>query len=305
MSETCILVDFNNLAFRSFFTKEIGAHTTNPDFALWRYIVYDAIYQLLWKIKNVDEVIVAVDDRSSWRKSYFPRYKESRKKNREKTDIDWDSLYSMLNLMAKDLRHYMPFKVLKASSAEADDIIATICLESRSKCVIFSNDEDYRQLCSDRVGIWSSKENDFVECGDPKEFLIKKCLMGQSKDDIFNVITPNDWGLTEGTEGKRKPGFGIKSVEKVLVEGYERWLESKGEYEKFDTKVNPKKNFHRNKILIDFNYIPRVMKGRIMDSYENYTFPPPANMYQFFKKYGMTGYIDDFTRVENKLLTLY
>ena len=298
-------MDFNNLAFRSFFAKEVSAHTSNPDFALWRFIVFDCIYNLLCKINNTNEVVIAVDDKKSWRKSYFQRYKESRKKNRDKTDIYWDVLYSTMDSLAKDLRHHFPFKVIKVSAAEADDIIAVLCQELRKKCVIYSNDEDYFQLQSDRISIYNPKEKKIVKCGDPNEFLIKKCLMGQKKDDIFNVITPTNWGKTEGTKDKRKPGFGEKAAKKVLTEGYESWLEKSSEYKKFDTIVNPKENFHRNRILIDFDKIPDVVRRRIGLTYDRYSFPPPTNMYKFFKMCEMQGYLDDYTRVENKLLTLY
>ena len=82
MANKAILFDFNNLLFRNFFVKDINAHTENPDYMLWRYNVYNSLYQSLWANKGVTELVVAVDDKRSWRKSYFPRYKESRKKQR-------------------------------------------------------------------------------------------------------------------------------------------------------------------------------------------------------------------------------
>jgi len=295
MKNVIVLVDFNNLLFRNFFVKEVGGYTTNPEYALWRYMICDSLYKLLWKVDDIKEVVLAVDDKVSWRKSYFPRYKESRKKERDKSDIDWDRLFEEINKLVADLKHHFPFKTIRLRHMEADDVIAVIAQESKYDCVISSNDEDYLQLCSDRVKLWNPSKRKYIVCEWPEEFVIKKCLTGQRKDDIFNVKTPSDWGLTEETKGKRKPGFGPKSADKVMAGDYKQWLRDQ----------DLEENFHRNRVLMDFNYIPQTIRKRILETYRNYSFPPPANIYQFFKKYNMRGFLDDFTAVERKLMELY
>lgn len=297
MSGTTVIVDFNNLAFRSFFIKGVDGHTVNPDYTLWRYVVYEGIFGLLRNINNVKELIIAVDDKNSWRKAYFPRYKESRKKNRDKNkDVDWATLFKNFSDYVSDLKHHMPFKVIKLKSCEADDIIAVIAMNINNDVVISSNDEDFTQICSDRIKVWNPKNKEYIKCDNPETFLLLKFLIGQRKDDIFNVKTPSDWGLTEKTKGKRKPGFGPKSAEKVLKnENLEKWLE---ENELED-------NFRRNQVLIDFNCIPNTIRKRIMNTYTGYSFPPPSNIYKFFKKHNMRGFLDDFTMVENTLRQLY
>ncbi len=306
-----LFCDYNNLAFRMVFIKDVMINTKSPNYALWRYKVFEGIYSLIQQFNSVNEVIIAVDDKNSWRRSYFPRYKESRKKKRDKQqDIDWDQLFVEMDNLKKDLRHYMPFKIIKVRSAEADDVIAVLVkyiVENTVKdCIISSNDEDYKQLCSKRVKLWNPMKKKYVDCNNVEQFVITKSLIGQPKDDIFNVITPTNWGRTEGTEGKRKPGFGPKSAEKVLNEGYEKWLEKHTKVKKFDIyDINYKDNFKRNRVLIDFKYIPKIISGRVMDEYLNYNFPPPSNMYDFFKKYNMRGFLDEFSRVENVLMRMY
>ena len=299
-----VLFDFNNLVFRNFFIKEVSAHTENPDYMLWRYNIFNSIYQSLWKIKNVKEVILAVDDRNSWRKSFFSRYKESRKKQRDKSDVNWQDLFDEIKKLTSDLKHYMPFKIIKIMSAEADDVIAVLCKHVKNKCIIISNDEDYIQLNSDRVKIYNPGKKEYLPYTNPKDFLLEKIMTGQRKDDIFNIITPNNWGETPETEGKRKPGFGKVAFNKVLKSGIDDWLK-KTYKNKWYGVVNLEKNFKRNQILIDFNKIPQTIYNRILTAYENSTFPPPSNMYQFFKIYNMRGFLEDFTQVENKLLQLY
>lgn len=307
MRKKNILIDFNNLCYRTLFTKDVGLSTPGaiPNYKIWRFMVFDAIYQLIVRFEP-DEVVLAVDHKNSWRKSYFSRYKESRKKNREKQDhIDWGSVFGVLHKYMVELKHHMPFKVLKVKSAEADDVIAVISIESNMDSIISSNDEDFLQLCSEHISLWNPTKKEFVTCEDPIQFLAQKCLTGQPKDDIFNAFTSDNWGLTEGTEGKRKPGLGIKTAEKILKEGIDNWLEKTKPYKKFDVEVDPVKNFERNRVLIDFQKIPMTIVNRVMDQYINYSYPPPRNIYQFFKKHGMRGFIEEFTRVESFLMKLY
>ena len=299
-----VLFDFNNLVFRNFFIKEVNPNSEKPDFMLWRYNIFNSIYQLLWKESDIKEVVIAVDDKNSWRKSYFSRYKESRKKQRDRTDIDWDLLFTSMNKLVSDLKHYMPFKVIKTRSAEADDIIAVISNNIKETVIIVSNDEDYLQLSSDRILLYNPQKKEYVKCDDTKRFLLEKIMMGQKKDDIFNIITPDDWGQTKKTEGKNKPGFGPAAFKKVMNEGLDVWMEKK-QVNKIYGEVDVKTNYKRNQILIDFNKIPRTITNRVLDQYENYYFPPPSNMFQFFKKYGMRYFVENFQQVEQKLMELY
>lgn len=299
-----ILFDFNNLVFRNFFIKEVEPHSEKPDFMLWRYNIFNSIYQSLWKEKNVVEMVIAVDDKNSWRKSYFPRYKESRKKQRDKSDVNWELMFGNINKLVSDLKHYMPFKVIKVRSAEADDVIAVIAKNIEEKSIIISNDEDYLQLSSDKIKLYNPQKKDYVKCDDCKNFLMEKIMMGQKKDDIFNILTPDDWGKTKETTGKRKPGFGPAAFKKVVNEGMDKWIERK-HVNKLYGEIDVKKHYKRNQILIDFDKIPRTIIGRILDQYDNQSFPPPSNIYQFFKRYNMRGFLDDFNRVEQKLMELY
>jgi len=288
--KTTVLIDFNNLAIRHFLTKDVAGFTSNPDLSLWRYTTFNSIYTMLMKFKKVKEVVVAIDDRVSWRKLYFKRYKESRKKKRDTSTINWPLLYAELNDLATQIFHDIPFKVLKVRNAEADDIIGIICLDGKDKYIVVSNDEDYLQLYSNKTRIYNPSKQDFVVCNNTERFLNEKCLIGQPKDDIFNIKTPLDWPV-----GKRKPGFGIKSAEKVLEAGLDEWLEQN----------NLKKRFHINRNLIDFKRIPEVVKNRVLKRYHEYTYPDPKNIYHFFKRNRFRGFLEEINQVENRLLQLY
>jgi 5'-3' exonuclease len=276
-------------------------------------MVYESIYEMLSKHVNATEVVLAVDDKNSWRRAYFPRYKETRKDKRDKTGIDFSKVFPVINRFIADLKHHMPFKVIKVWNGEADDVIGTIALDieygsNTVSCVIHSNDEDYIQLISDKVKLWNPTKRKYIEfpvdlgtkrtpvlCNNSAEFLAIKILAGQSKDDIFNIKTPTNWGKTPETEGKKKPGFGPTSANKVISEGQNRWLEENNLWD----------NYKRNKNLIDLSKIPNAIKDRVMDAYWQYSYPPPNNIYEFFKKYKMRGYLEKFDSVERNLLKLY
>jgi 5'-3' exonuclease len=278
-----------------------------PDFKLWRFLVYESLWACIKKFQ-LSEVVLAVDDKVSWRRSYFPRYKESRKKHRNKSDVDFQVVFSVINKFIRELKHTMPFKIIKVRSGEADDVIGTLAFELDNS-IVSSNDEDFLQLVSDNVKVWNPSNQEFskfpvnindkkdpVMANTPQEFLNYKILIGQSKDDIFNIKTPNDWGLTESTQGKRKPGFGPKTAKKVVESGdIDAWVSSN----------NLEDNWHRNEVLIDFRKIPNTIKNRVIDAYNDNTFPPADNIYKFFKEFQMKYFLENFDYVEQKLMRLY
>ena len=292
-----ILFDFNNLAFRTVFVKDVGITTPEPDFQVWKYMMVNSIYESLYKIDNPSEVILAIDDTQSWRSVYFPRYKERRKVQRAKQeDVDWQQMFRVLREFTQEIQEHLPFKTLQLLKCEADDIIGVLCLDIiKDKKYIISNDEDFLQLCSKDTFLYNPRKKEYVVCKDPEMFIIEKSLLGQAKDDIFNVITPSDWGKTPETEGKRKPGYGPAALKKTMAYGWEKWLEEKG----------LEGNFRRNRILMDFNYIPNTIRSNIKKAYESYSLPDSDNIYKFFSNNKLRSFLEDFTFVERKLMELY
>jgi hypothetical protein len=310
--DVVLLFDFNNLAIRGFFgVKEITENPKDIQWGLWMYNVFNSIYQCLWKFKNVDEVVLAIDDSNSWRKAAYSRYKESRKDKKKNDKIDWQELYKMMNKLANEFKHHMPFKTLKVKSAEADDVIGVLAREIKNPCVIIARDEDYFQCFAKKknLRVYDPISQilyapDDINNGDIKDFLMKLVFCGQRKDDIPNIITPDDWGLTEGTQGKRKPGFGEAAFNKIKddLKGFI----NKEHVNKFYGKVDLQSNLKRNRMLMDFDKIPNTIVDRIFQAYNNsHNLPPMENVYLFFEKYNMKTFMDDITKIENKIANLY
>jgi hypothetical protein len=284
------MIDANNLSSRVFFTGPVGGYSEKPDYDMMGYIIVDSIYRSMLKTKS-NEVIIALDSTNVWRKDIFPRYKESRKKQREKVKIDWSKFYGEQNKIFEDISRYLPFKVLQVDRTEADDVIGVIVLNYKNKSfVIISTDEDYKQLLSKRTKLYQPIKKKWVECSNPEKFIVMKCLDGQVKDGIFNVITPIDWPAE-----KRKPSLGEEKVRRIIEGGYEDWLVSEGAVERFDL----------NRKLIDFNCVPENIKKNIIEKYKNYKLPNLEEAYNFFKQRNFKSYLEDFHRVENNLTRLY
>lgn len=305
-----LLFDFNNLAIRSFFgVKEITENPRDIQWGLWMYNVFNSIYTTLWKFKHVEEVILAIDDSNSWRKAFYNRYKESRKVKKKESKIDWKQLYAMMHKLSSEFKHHMPFKIIKVKSAEADDVIGVLTKYMKNPCVIIARDEDYFQCFAKNKNMRvydpiSQKLYTPEDIGDIKEFLLKLVLCGQKKDDIPNIITPDDWGLTESTKGKRRPGFGDKAFDKI--KGDIKGFINAGHTNKFYGTVDLHKNLRRNRMLMDFDKIPNTIVDRILRAYNNsHNLPPIDNVYLWFEKYSMRAFMEDIHKIENKLRVLY
>lgn len=289
MSEV-VLFDGYNICISTLFSNNVIDKNKNVDYQTWKYIVFDKIVGIVNYFKNVDEVIFALDHNPSWRKFYFPRYKESRKNKRDKT-INWNEFFQVLEEYKNQLIQYTPFKIIQAKNAEGDDIIAVLSKYINGNKIIVSTDLDYCQLVSKNIRLFNPIKFKLVKCGPSNEWLTKKFLMGQSKDDIFNVKTPNDW-----PQNKRKPSCGEKQVEKILEYGLEQWIKDN----------NLKENFKRNQILIDFEYIPNTIKKRIINEYNNYKIPADFDdLYKFLELNNFVYHKDKYQSLYQRLIKLH
>ena len=292
-----ICFDANNLAVRNLFGPEVLIFDPNDkkkvietNYEILKYRMFDSIYKSLYKVKDVGEIVLAVDARRSWRKLYWTKYKANRKSAREKIDLDWDEYYQMYDSFMLEIKENLPFKVIKIEDCEADDVIGSLCLDKPQEFYIISTDKDFLQLSSPRVKIFNPLKKVHVEHPNPELFIVEQSLCGQSKDNIYNVKTPLDF-----PDGKRKPGFGAKAYEKVIATGLDKWLD--------ENKLRDRYEFNRN--LMDFSRIPQEIKRRINREYDNYVKPSPDNIYPFIKNNKWPEYLSNFTNVENKLLELY
>jgi hypothetical protein len=160
--------------------------------------------------------------------------------------------------------------VLHVNGAEADDVIAVMAKWSQSnqllteglfeepqKMLIVSSDKDFIQLQKYKnVRQWSPMQKKFVQGSqkDVIEYTVEHIVKGDSGDGIPNILSKDDTFVS----GERQKPFSSKR----LPEFYEKGIEAC----KTDDE---KRNYQRNQMLVNFEFIPENISGSIISSYEN------------------------------------
>ena len=300
MSKT-VLIDGNNIMARALHSE--GTLVIDPnnkynvlgyDWNEFRFKIFQYIYFSIKQAKNCSELVFAIDGKrhETWRNFKWKRYKTNRDKPKPSDkNIDWEQVMSQYNGLLTELANHFPFKVIKHKLAEGDDVIAIIVMNTPQQHYVVSVDKDYIQLYEpNRVEIYSPMKQHTISHPNPEHFVIEQCLLGQAKDNIYNIKTP-----LNHPEDKRKKGFGPKALEKVMVIGYKKWLKDEGLEERFE--------FNRD--LMDFKRIPQELQNIIMKKYNQDNKPDPDKMYKFMKENNWTMFLDDWNNVEYTLMELY
>lgn len=146
-----LLLDFANLtAITRFGLMSKNASTLLMEDEEWVNYFLDAMLVTLSNYINVlksDRVIITIESRS-WRKTHYPLYKENRVAGKE-ADDKLDLFYEAVNKVADFMRDFTNVKVVRASEAEGDDIIAILAQKfslDGEKVTIVSTDGDFKQL---------------------------------------------------------------------------------------------------------------------------------------------------------------
>ena len=280
-----ILVDFNQVCIANFM-MQVGNHTNlKIEEDLIRHMVLNSLRLIRSKFhQEHGELVICADSKKYWRREVFPYYKSNRKKDREKSDVDWTSLFTFLNKVRQELEEHFPYKVLHIEGAEADDIIGVLTKKyhQEENILIVSSDKDFLQLQQhENVKQYSPIMKKFIRTDDPKNYIFEHILKGDRGDGIPNISSPDD---TFATGNRQKP-FSKKKIEKVLADG----IESLNETER--------RGFKRNEQLIDLDHIPVGIANDIITEYSNANVGTRNNLLNYFIKHrlnNLTEVIGDF-----------
>ena len=264
-----ILIDYNQVSLSAIltFTRDLtksGEEVRN----LIRHVVISNILQYKKKYgSKYGEIVICCDGRKYWRKEVFPYYKGDRKKSRDKSNLDWNLIFNMLDEMRTDLKTIFPYKVIHLDRAEADDVIATLCKWSQEnelgygvfqepqKMMIISSDHDFLQLQKfDNVDQFSPKIKKQLTMG--KRDLYEKYITHIVKagdDGIPNILSSDDCIVTDG---KRQTPVPSKRLEEFLERGKDACLTDE-----------EKSRWDRNEQLISFDFIPKDVEDEIISAY--------------------------------------
>ena len=192
--EKIILVDGNNLLFRSYYaTAYNGNFMKNskgfPTNALFGFS--NMINKIILEEKPT-YILVAFDKGKTFRHEKYNEYKAGR--------IEMPDELRLQFPIAKKLLELMGIKYYEIENYEADDIIGTFskfCDNTKYTGTIISSDKDLLQLITDSVDIKLLKSKDYIRYNpesfyeeykiEPINIIDLKSLMGDSSDNIKGV----------------------------------------------------------------------------------------------------------------------
>ena len=253
-----IIFDFNQVAISSLM-EQIGSSKKPVEENLVRHMILNVIRTYVKKFKATPgpEVVIACDNRNYWRRDFFPQYKAMRRKNRDASGHDWNSIFECLHKIREELKEYSPYRVIDVDTAEADDIIAVLARRHspQEKVMILSSDKDFAQLQKyPNIEQYSPILKKFIKEPLPHVQLKQMIIRGDKGDGIPNILSP-DGVFVEG--GRQKPITEVKIIQ---------WMNQQPEEFCVGEML---RNYKRNEMLIDLSKIPNNLQENILDKYES------------------------------------
>ena len=252
-----ILLDFSNIIIGSIMVshKIPDAERFGEDFI--RHLVLNSIRSYRNKYKSkYGEIVICTDFHSSWRKEIFPFYKAHRKVERDKQKaakgMDWSALFETINKIIAEIDTFFPYKVIRVEHAEGDDVIAVLSKTFKEKSLIVSSDKDFSQLYKYKwIRQFSPMKQKMLNGIDPIVYLKEHIIRGDKGDGIPNILSEDDCIVS----GVRQKSISKKKIINWLVQ------------DPHDFNDEMKRGWIRNKILIDFDLIPRNITTAILKQY--------------------------------------
>ena len=258
-----IIVDLNQIMISNLMVQLNSRNTEPLSEDLVRHMVLNSLRAHNKKFrKEYGDMVIACDSKNVWRREIFPNYKAGRKANREKSDHDWDAIFTILHNIKDEIKTFLPYKVIQIETAEADDIIATLIKkikkinapERKKKVLILSGDKDFIQLHGPNVKQFNPVLNKFVGKGENPSLYIKEhILRGDRSDGIPNVLSDDNVFI----EGRRQKPLSKKKINSWVEEVFTTFTEEE------------QKNYDRNRKLIDLSCIPHELEEKINNEFLN------------------------------------
>lgn len=263
-----IVVDFNQVAISNMMAELGGRRDVEVNLPLIRHMIINSIRSYKRKFgAEFGEIVIACDNRNYWRRQFFPNYKANRKKSRQDSGFDWNSIFEALHQVRAELQEHFPYPVIDVDGAEADDVIAALAeysqtsntdglLPSAEPFLVLSGDHDFNQLQKwSNVKQYAPVQKKFVKLTEsPEAVLMEHIITGDKGDGVPNIMSDDD---TFVTGGRQRP------IRKHLIA---EWKNQQPE--QFITNDEMWRNFQRNRELVDLSRIPQEIKDAIIDSYE-------------------------------------
>ena len=279
-----ILVDANQIAISHLMVRHKIENGINIE------SIRHSIVRVLGRIPRrfngeFGQMVLCYDDKNYWRREIFPFYKKNRKQERETSKYDWDEVFSVLNIIRDEIKESFPYRVIQVSGAEADDIIASVCIYNEKRdtpepMLVLSADKDFIQLHKfNSVRQYDPIRNRWIEHEDPIQYLQEHIIKGDRSDGIPNILTCDD-AIVTGKPQKKMSKEKIASLASMEPEDFTNFIRLR--------------NWKRNSVLIDFNNIPDGITESILVDYHDDLKRQVIDM-NYFIKNNITNLIDEFS----------
>ena len=250
-----ILLDYSQIALSNIIVQKLN------DESMIRHMILNSIRMYNKRYRDeYGQMVICADGMNTWRKDYYPYYKAKRKKNRDNSDQDWNEIFRILHLVRDEIKENLPYKVVHMEGVEADDIIASLILQSQEfgmnePMMIVSSDKDFIQLQKfNNVKQFSPIQKKFVKDDNPRSYLFNHIMKGDTGDGIPNVLSDDD---TFVSDKKQTPLRKTRIAE---------WLENSDNLRAvMDDEIY--RNYQRNKKLIDLTEVPETIQQNIINNY--------------------------------------
>ena len=267
-----ILIDYSQIALSNIIVQKLN------DENMIRHMILNSIRMYNKKYRDeYGELVICADGMNTWRKDFFPNYKANRRKTRDNSDMDWTEIFRILHTVRDEIRDYLPYKVIHMEGVEADDIIASLVMETQEfgqdePVMIISSDKDFIQLQKFKnVKQFSPIQKKLVTDDNPRTYLFNHIMRGDSGDGIPNVLSADD---TFVSENQQTP---------LRQKRIDEWLENSDNLrEVMDDDIY--RNYQRNKKLIDLTDIPEDVAQSIINNFNGQTKTPNMKVLNYLIK---------------------
>ena len=254
---------------------QLGNHTNAKlEENMVRHMVLNSLRSYRQKFSaEFGEMVIACDNTNCWRKKVFPYYKANRKKNQEKSEMDWNSIFECMNKIRSELKEFFPYRVIDIETAEADDIIGTLVskfgqeLNTGENILILSGDKDFIQLHKyNNVKQYDPTRKKWISHANPDMFLKEHIMKGDAGDGVPNVLSSDNCFVV----GERQKPLTQKRLSQYM--GLDP-----SQYETIIAK-----NYERNAKLIDLSYTPDEIRKKVMEQYESQKGKDRSKLWNYF-----------------------
>ncbi len=267
-----IIVDLSQVMISNLMVQ-LGNHTnTEIEEDLLRHMVLNSIRSYNQKFKNeYGEMIIACDAGNNWRRQIFPYYKANRRKNREKSELNWTQIFDTLSKVREELKEFFPYRVIQIDGAEADDIIGTLVDKfgnTSEKILIMSGDKDFVQLQRYmNVKQYDPVQKKWRTTNDPDRFVKEHIMRGDTGDGVPNFLSADNTFVV----GARQKPLSQKKLDAWIHMDPRDFCDE-----------NMMRGYMRNQQLVDLTFIPENLREQVMVEYEAQAGKGRSKLFNYF-----------------------